>query len=188
MKKQFTKMAFTLAETLIVIGIIGVVAALTIPNTISDGKDRQYITKLAKFNTTLESATTAYIATKDKDFTSDDAVDFIKTSLIFVNTDEKKKIKSGSGLNAALKDGTVIDSIRAGNSSSDLDKIDTDNTGDAAFVIGFKPEVAGMAHKTLSFVVTEKGYVFPQKGDACLTSLYESKWKYEPAKFKSKCS
>ena len=31
-KRQLTKFAFTLAETLVVMGIIGVVAALTIPN------------------------------------------------------------------------------------------------------------------------------------------------------------
>ncbi|MBQ8459170.1 type II secretion system protein, partial [bacterium] len=42
------KAGFTLAETLITIGIIGVVAALTIPNLIQENQKRATITKLQK--------------------------------------------------------------------------------------------------------------------------------------------
>ncbi|MBQ8460721.1 type II secretion system protein, partial [bacterium] len=42
------KVAFTLAEVLITIGIIGVVAALTIPNLIKENQKRATITKLQK--------------------------------------------------------------------------------------------------------------------------------------------
>ena len=38
--------AFTLAETLIVMGIIGVVAALTIPNLNSSTADKEKVAKL----------------------------------------------------------------------------------------------------------------------------------------------
>ena len=48
--------AFTLAETLIVMGIIGVVAALTIPNLNSSTADKEKIAKLNKIYSNLEDA------------------------------------------------------------------------------------------------------------------------------------
>jgi len=56
-RPQFTKaIAFTLAETLIVMGIIGVVAALTLPNLNSSTGDKEKITKLQKTYASLEDA------------------------------------------------------------------------------------------------------------------------------------
>ena len=52
-KKAF---AFTLAETLIVMGIIGVVAALTIPNLNSSTADKEKIAKVKKIYSNLEDA------------------------------------------------------------------------------------------------------------------------------------
>ncbi len=49
-------LAFTLAETLIVMGIIGVVAALTIPNLNSSTADKEKIAKLNKIYSNLEDA------------------------------------------------------------------------------------------------------------------------------------
>ena len=48
--------AFTLAEVLITLGIIGVVAALTIPNLLQDSIDREAISRLKKAYSTLSSA------------------------------------------------------------------------------------------------------------------------------------
>ena len=48
--------AFTLAETLIVIGIIGVVAALTLPNLNHATGDKERITKVKKIHSTLNEA------------------------------------------------------------------------------------------------------------------------------------
>ena len=49
LNSQFTKaIAFTLAETLIVMGIIGVVAALTLPNLNSSTGDREKVAKVKK--------------------------------------------------------------------------------------------------------------------------------------------
>ena len=42
------KIAFTLAETLIVMGIIGVVSALTIPNLNSATADKEKVAKVKK--------------------------------------------------------------------------------------------------------------------------------------------
>ncbi len=51
--KQF---AFTLAETLIVMGIIGVVAALTLPNLNSSTGDKEKVVKLQKIYSNLQDA------------------------------------------------------------------------------------------------------------------------------------
>ncbi len=53
MKKIF---AFTLAETLIVIGIIGVVAALTLPNLNSSTGEKEKVAKLQKIYSNLQDA------------------------------------------------------------------------------------------------------------------------------------
>lgn len=53
-KKRF--IAFTLAEVLITLGIIGVVAALTIPTLIQNNQEKQMVTGLLKFNSNLQHA------------------------------------------------------------------------------------------------------------------------------------
>ena len=53
---QFTQFAFTLAETLIVMGIIGVVAALTLPNLNSSTGDKEKVVKLQKIYQNLNDA------------------------------------------------------------------------------------------------------------------------------------
>ena len=53
---QLTKYAFTLAETLIVMGIIGVVAALTLPNLNSSTGDKEKVVKVKKIYQNLNDA------------------------------------------------------------------------------------------------------------------------------------
>ena len=55
-KRQLTKFAFTLAETLVVMGIIGVVAALTIPNLNQSTGNREKVVKVKKIYSNLEDA------------------------------------------------------------------------------------------------------------------------------------
>lgn len=52
------KSAFTLAEVLITLGIIGVVAALTIPSLVQKYQEKQAVTALKKVYSTLQSAYT----------------------------------------------------------------------------------------------------------------------------------
>ena len=94
LKKSF---AFTLAETLIVMGIIGVVAALTIPNLNSSTADKEKIAKVKKIHSNLEDAigrATAVYGPIDEWFVgidssntqainekyADRVIDFLKTS------------------------------------------------------------------------------------------------------------
>ena len=53
---QLTQFAFTLAETLVVMGIIGVVAALTIPNLNQSTGDREKVAKVKKVYANLTDA------------------------------------------------------------------------------------------------------------------------------------
>jgi len=50
------KNSFTLAEILITLGIIGIVASLTIPSLIQNYRDKETVTKLKKVYTTLSQA------------------------------------------------------------------------------------------------------------------------------------
>ncbi|MBR1680463.1 type II secretion system protein [bacterium] len=52
----FTNFAFTLSETLIVMGIIGVVAALTLPNLNSSTGDKEKVAKVKKIYSNLNDA------------------------------------------------------------------------------------------------------------------------------------
>lgn len=48
--------AFTLAEVLITLGVIGVVAAMTLPSLVNKYKERQYVTALKKAYSVLDNA------------------------------------------------------------------------------------------------------------------------------------
>lgn len=50
------KYGFTLAEVLITLGIIGVVAAMTMPSLIASHKEKETVSKLKKVYSTLSNA------------------------------------------------------------------------------------------------------------------------------------
>ena len=50
------KKAFTLAEVLLVLAIIGVIAALTVPNLVTSNMDKKYVALAKKAQTTLQQA------------------------------------------------------------------------------------------------------------------------------------
>ena len=54
--KNIRRCAFTLAEVLITLGIIGVVAAMTMPVLIQNSKEKEYTAKLKKFNSVMNQA------------------------------------------------------------------------------------------------------------------------------------
>ena len=55
-KKSLKEKAFTLAETLITLSIIGVVAAMTVPTLMSNQNDKITVTKLKKAQSVLSKA------------------------------------------------------------------------------------------------------------------------------------
>lgn len=63
-KKTFKQKAFTLAETLITLSIIGVVAAMTVPTLMSNSTKQQYVTGLKKAYNLLQQAAALQHATE----------------------------------------------------------------------------------------------------------------------------
>ena len=60
--RQSRKIGFTLAEVLITLGIIGIVAAMTMPTLIQKYKKQEYSTRLKKFNSLMAQAALMYNA------------------------------------------------------------------------------------------------------------------------------
>ena len=57
-----SKMGFTIAEVLITLVIIGVIAAMTIPTLMNNTNKQEYVSKLKKAYATLSQATNRIIA------------------------------------------------------------------------------------------------------------------------------
>lgn len=78
---------FTLAEVIIVIGIIGIIAAMIIPSIMNDFRDRAYVMQLKKTINTLQNALTNAIAVEGpmdswyNGTVSDDATDSVNDIL-----------------------------------------------------------------------------------------------------------
>ena len=102
MKKFF---AFTLAEVLITLGIIGIVAALTIPTLISKHQKKVYVTQLKKAVNTVQNGYKLMLA--------DAGVDSVKDTEFF------KLLASGSDMNKLNQEARKYFNI-----ASDVKKID----------------------------------------------------------------
>lgn len=61
------KKAFTLAEVLITLAVIGVVAALTLPNVLANFRERTYIASLQKAYNQMSNAIAQYMAVENLD-------------------------------------------------------------------------------------------------------------------------
>lgn len=68
--KLFKRNAFTLVEVLVTIGIIGVVAALTIPVLIQNSNSKKFVTKYKKSLSTLDQAAIGAQAQYDMDYST----------------------------------------------------------------------------------------------------------------------
>lgn len=73
------KKGFTLAEVLITLGIIGVIAALTLPNLVAKYKHQEAVAQLKKIYSEMSQA--MLLAFPENDFSSNDIVDGSSTAL-----------------------------------------------------------------------------------------------------------
>jgi len=98
-ENQMKNKAFTLAETLIVIGIIGVVAALTLPNLNHATGDKEKVTKVKKIYSALNEAfDRAQAIYGDYDTWCNDCNFSTKTELTAKRITEFMKISKDCGL------------------------------------------------------------------------------------------
>ena len=83
------KPGFTLAEVLITLGIIGVVAAIVMPSIMTNYTYKTVGVKLSKFASQLEAATRPYVV-QNTSFTGTDAdiTEFVTESFIIKNLDD----------------------------------------------------------------------------------------------------
>ena len=72
---RFNKRGFTLAEVLITLGIVGVVAALSTPMLVHNISDAQVFPKLSKFKNSFDNATRRMLAEEDSE--SIDGIDSV---------------------------------------------------------------------------------------------------------------
>ena len=111
---RLTQTAFTLAETLIVIGIIGVVAALTLPNLNHATGNKEAITKVKKIYSALNDAyDRAHVVYGDADGwaanTHCNEEDNISCDELFANRiSEFMKVSKKEGTEVYLADGIAL--------------------------------------------------------------------------------
>lgn len=111
----YKKFAFTLAEVLITLGIIGVVAALTIPALIANHKKQVVVTRMQKFYSTINQAiklsevengeASNWPSTEHLD--SDSLYDFWNNYMLKYFT-SKDVIKISDGILVILSDGSAF--------------------------------------------------------------------------------
>ena len=173
--KMRAKKGFTLAEVLMTLAIIGVVAAITLPTVMNTGSYKSLGVKLSKFVSTTENAARAYVAANDSFRTGDDITGFIQDTFL---TDDDDDIALNTDL--MLKDGTQINvDNTAGDDLAVEDRFSAAKYGAPSFVITFEPRVTGLPNSTkrdYKYVVTETGYVFPSNNDQCAIAIYDEKF------------
>lgn len=93
MKKEEKMTGFTLAETLIVIAIIGVISVLTLPNVMGNYKKKTYVAQLQKVYNQISQAAQQFMVDEEADslvdtsLTTDDGVkNFLKKYFKVVKT------------------------------------------------------------------------------------------------------
>jgi len=151
------KLAFTLAETLIVMGIIGVVAALTLPNLNSSTGEKEKVAKVKKIYSNLQDAygrATAIYGPLDEWFNSDTnnlmyskragerITEFMKISKSCANnttagcvTDASVKAITGGSTGVKLANGDMYTYILADGTSFIVDGTNAKDNNKIIFVV-----------------------------------------------------
>ena len=170
------KNGFTLAEVLITLAIIGIVAALTIPTLMTDSRYQLVSSRIAKFVSVTEDAALAYSAMNGEI----ESVDKLKDIILYKSKDDTKN-------EYQLKDGTslVVNSIQSDYITMSPYN-DTAKYGTAIAELQFFHNVSGIdnVRPFLYLVLTNKGYVTPNERDWCARKLFDNENNDNKAPFK----
>ena len=182
------KNGFTLAEVLITLAIIGIVAALTVPTLMTDSRYQLVSSRIAKFVSVTEDAALAQAA--------------MNGAITITDIDDIVLYKDRSGerpnYTYKLKDGTTLTLGALGATNViDPDIADAAKYGDPAATLEFYHNVSGINDVTpsLRFIMTNKGYIFPDNSDTCSKELFDktngqaqkSPWKLTKDIAKNQC-
>lgn len=209
--KKF-KSGFTLAEVLITLGIIGVVAAIVMPSVMTNYTYKTVGVKLSKFVSQLEGSTRPYVVQNTIFSDAATAQDYIVESFLIRNLDDLKDDATGSlvsvvkdlTLNATnkefdafnktsnpivqIKDGTEFRAYMLDTNYDEDDEINTAQVGEAIWGIAFAPKVNGLpkaVQKSYKFVITELGYVYPDRSvDNCMAGIWDAEFMTTSKTFK----
>ncbi len=138
-KRFKNRSGFTLAEILITLGIIGVVAAMTIPTLMKNSQERECVSGLLKFNSTLQQAVQMW---KVETCGGDDAYNCLLSQGLAdgdkTNFDQIKKylkvIKNRASDGASWLPNDTLDYYGNSNSVS-YGKVSKTHKGDEAFLL-----------------------------------------------------
>lgn len=108
------KMGFTLAEVLITLGIIGVVAAMTIPTLMNQTGTSEFKTGFKKMLSTLNQAATMNVALNSTDF-STLASTTTSGSIYEMFTTRMNVVSADTAANTTLDTGSTVSVSAAGN-------------------------------------------------------------------------
>ncbi len=178
------KSGFTLAEVLITLAIIGVVAAITLPNLVTSYQYTALGVKLSKFMASLEASARAYAVANTTIVNSAESIaDYADSSFAFKDEDSVESTQINNASNTVstandleLKDGTRVSFALAGENDQDEETYPLRKYGAASAVVTFQPVVAGLpstVHQAYRFTVTELGFAYPNPQDACNVALYK---------------
>lgn len=130
MRFKLYKSGFTLAEVLITLGIIGVVAALTMPSLIQNFQKKQTSVKLSKFYTIMSQAILRWqqedsVIPEDFYFPQDAVYNGEKLEQWYDNTIGKyiqnvSKTSSGTAFSVVFNDGSGFDAYLEGTSQLNI--------------------------------------------------------------------
>ena len=205
--KNNIKNGFTLAEVLVTLAILGVVAAVTLPNMVQGTQYQQLGVKLSKFASTLENAATAYAIGIGGNFShstsvnSGDFYDFIANSFIFASKTSDSILLNNNEVGAStpgyleLKDGSQVQFAEMTSTRNDWNlpsSVNTLQVGNYFAAADYIPKVKGL-HSSIDasgyrFIITSKGYVYPSGGDSCLSDIVSKNYKVTPDMFKTGAS
>ena len=177
--KKF-KLGFTLAEVLITLGIIGVVAAIVMPTVMTAHQYSIIGTRCAKMAQQAENSARSYAVMQDENITDGNFGTWFNDTFIFADRAANR-----------LKDGTLlsIGGVAAAHGGSGY------NAALHGAVVGslvFTPRPDGLTavirDRQYTFSVTELGYVFPSAADACLQALVTNRYKMTKQFYDARCA
>ena len=192
------KNGFTLAEVLITLGIIGVVAAVTIPTLVSNYKYKQIGTRLSKFVSNTENAARAWVASNHDIITQEDLRQFYSDSFIVKNSYDPQGVLIGHDYISYPINALVVNNatpVQQGNPHSELQDgtsialayisggtasgLPAEKYGDWRGIIYFDTAVKGLpqtAQHVFVFEITSKGFVVPANISSCTTEIAKNNW------------
>ena len=203
MKKM--KSGFTLAEVLITLGIIGVVASIVMPSVMTNYTYKTIGVKLAKFVSQVEGSTRPFVVQNEIFNYANNVETYIEESFLLKNAkdyegegkslvlgtapttlDKYANFTDSTGNILKIKDGTSMVVYPVTDYTND--EIDPYKVGKVVFGITFDPNVKGLpgpAQKVFDFVVTDLGYVYPNRtNDPCVGGIADADYQTNASFFK----